>query len=80
MCMEDIPTYKFDGLAWLFLGVANTDSLLYVIEFKDHPKVCLDNFRYNIALRWEQKNAKGGKMYVEYKIDEYSEVVFKLLE
>jgi ferredoxin--NADP+ reductase len=49
--MEDIPTYKFDGLAWLFLGVANTDSLLYVIEFKDHPKVCLDNFRYNIALR-----------------------------
>jgi ferredoxin--NADP+ reductase len=42
--------------------------------------VCLDNFRYNIALRWEQKNAKGGKMYVEYKIDEYSEVVFKLLE
>jgi hypothetical protein len=36
--------------------------------------MCFDNFRYNIALRWEQKNVKGGKMYVDYKI-EYSEVV-----
>ncbi len=39
-----------------------------------------DNFRYNIALRREQKNAKGGKMYVDYKIEEYSEEVFKLLD
>ncbi|CAA3004191.1 Hypothetical predicted protein [Olea europaea subsp. europaea] len=27
--MEDVPTFKFRGLAWLFLGVANSDSLLY---------------------------------------------------
>ncbi len=80
MCMEDIPTYKFDGLAWLFLGVANTNSLIYDIEFKDYRKMYCDNFRYNIALRREQKNAKGGKMYVDYKIEEYSEEVFKLLD
>jgi len=49
--MEGIPTYKFDGLAWLFLGVANTDGLLHDIEFKDYQKTCLDIFRYNIALR-----------------------------
>jgi ferredoxin--NADP+ reductase len=78
--MEDIPTYKFDGLAWLFLGVADTNSLIYDIKFKDYPKMYLDNFRYNIALRQEQKNVKGGKMYVDYKIEEYSEEVFKLLD
>jgi ferredoxin--NADP+ reductase len=78
--MEGIPTYKFDGLAWLFLGVANTNSLIYDIELKDYRKMCLDNFRYNIALRQGQKNEKGGNMYVDYKIEEYSEEVFKLLD
>ncbi|CAA7057715.1 unnamed protein product [Microthlaspi erraticum] len=29
MFMENVPNYKFGGLAWLFLGVANTDSLLF---------------------------------------------------
>jgi ferredoxin--NADP+ reductase len=51
MFMEDIPTYKFDGLAWFLLGVPNTHSLLYDIEFKDYQKMCFDNFRYNIPLR-----------------------------
>ncbi len=64
----------------LFLGVANTNSLIYDIEFKDYLKMYLDNFRHNIALRREQ-NAKGGKMYVDYRIEEYSkEEVFKLLD
>lgn len=44
MFMESVPK-KFNGLAWLFLGVANSDSLLYDQEFSkylaDHP----DNFR-----------------------------------
>lgn len=80
MFMEDVPTYKFKGLAWLFLGVANTDSLLYDDEFskylKDHP----DNFRYDTALSREHKNKKGGKMYVQDKIEEYSDEIFKLLD
>lgn len=41
MFMEDVPSFKFSGLAWLFLGVANEDSLLYDDEFsgylRDHP-------------------------------------------
>jgi ferredoxin--NADP+ reductase len=80
MFMEDIPTFKFDGLAWLFLGVANTDSLLYDAEFKDYLKMYPDNFRYDIALSREQRNTSGGKMYVQDKIEEYSEEVFKLLD
>jgi ferredoxin--NADP+ reductase len=80
MFMEDVPTYKFGGLAWLFLGVANSDSLLYHDEFTKFREQYPDNFRYDIALSREQSNARGGKMYVQDKIEEYSEEVFELLD
>ncbi|VVA93100.1 unnamed protein product [Arabis nemorensis] len=81
MFMENVPNFKFGGLAWLFLGVANTDSLLYDDEFtkylKDHP----ENFRFDKALSREgEKNKRGGKMYVQDKIEDYSDEIFKLLD
>ncbi|XP_024542927.1 ferredoxin--NADP reductase, embryo isozyme, chloroplastic [Selaginella moellendorffii] len=79
MFMEDV-SFKFGGLAWLFLGVANRDSLLYHDEFEGYLKEYPDNFRYDIALSREQNNKRGGKMYVQDKIEEYSEEVFKLLD
>ncbi|CAH8385827.1 unnamed protein product, partial [Eruca vesicaria subsp. sativa] len=72
MFMENVPM-KFDGLAWLFLGVANTDSLLYDEEFSSYLKDYPENFRYDKALSREEKNKKGGKMYVQDKIEEYSD-------
>lgn len=78
--MEDVPTFKFRGLAWLFLGVANADALLYHDEFSKFKNDFPDNFRYDIALSREQKNASGGKMYVQDKIEEYSEELFKMLD
>ncbi|KAG6536300.1 hypothetical protein ZIOFF_001353 [Zingiber officinale] len=78
--MEDVPTYKFGGLAWLFLGVANSDSLLYDDEFSSYLKTFPDNFRYDKALSREQQNKNGGKMYVQDKIEEYSDEIFKLLD
>ncbi|VFQ97394.1 unnamed protein product [Cuscuta campestris] len=80
MFMESIPTFKFNGLAWLFLGVANNDSLLYDEEFTKYLKDYPDNFRYDRALSREQKNKRGGKMYVQDKIEEYSDTMFKLLD
>ncbi|CAK9161576.1 unnamed protein product [Ilex paraguariensis] len=80
MFMENVPTFKFGGLAWLFLGVANTDSLLYDDEFTKYLQEYPDNFRYDRALSREQKNQSGGKMYVQDKIEEYSDEVFKLLD
>ncbi|KAJ3670011.1 hypothetical protein LUZ60_010335 [Juncus effusus] len=80
MFMEDVPTFHFNGLAWLFLGVANTDSLLYHDEFQGYLRDYPDNFRYDIALSREQKNKTGGKMYVQDKIEEYSDEIFKLLD
>uniref|UniRef100_K4ACE0 Ferredoxin--NADP reductase, chloroplastic n=1 Tax=Setaria italica TaxID=4555 RepID=K4ACE0_SETIT len=80
MFMEDVPNYRFGGLAWLFLGVANSDSLLYDEEFTSYLKQYPDNFRYDKALSREQTNRSGGKMYVQDKIEEYSDEIFKLLD
>lgn len=80
MFMESGPTYHFNGLAWLFLGVANSDSLLYHEEFSNYLQEYPNNFRYDIALSREQKNKSGGKMYVQDKIEEYSDEIFKLLD
>lgn len=80
MFMEDVPSFKFCGLSWLFLGVANTDSLLYHDEFNEYAENFPKNFRYDIALSREQKNQHGGKMYVQDKIEEYSDEIFQLLD
>uniref|UniRef100_A0A7S3YRG1 ferredoxin--NADP(+) reductase n=1 Tax=Lotharella globosa TaxID=91324 RepID=A0A7S3YRG1_9EUKA len=53
---EAAENYK--GLAWLFLGVANTDALLYDADWKQMEEEYPDNFRYTVALSREQKNKK----------------------
>ena len=32
---EDIPNYRYTGLFWLFMGVANSDSKLYDNEIQE---------------------------------------------
>lgn len=39
-----------------------------------------DNFRVDYALSREQKNKSGGKMYIQDKVEEYSDIVFDLLD
>jgi len=70
----------FKGLAWLFLGVANTDALLYDDEWKAIQKEHPDNFRYDVALSREQTNKDGGKMYIQDKVEEYADDVFSRLD
>uniref|UniRef100_A0A7S3WYD6 ferredoxin--NADP(+) reductase n=1 Tax=Emiliania huxleyi TaxID=2903 RepID=A0A7S3WYD6_EMIHU len=71
---------KGSGLAWLFLGVANSDALLYDDEWqsvlKAHPK----NFKLDYALSREQKNKDGGKMYIQDKVAEYSDEIFTRMD
>ena len=69
----------YKGLAWLFLGVANTDALLYDDEWQKVLKEYPDNFRLDYALSREQTNAKGGKMYIQDKVEEYSDEIFERL-
>jgi len=76
---EDIPNYQFKGLAWLFMGVANSDAKLYDDEFQALVKRYPDQFRIDYALSREQNNSKGGKMYIQDKFEEYKDQVFDLL-
>jgi len=78
---EDTPAAKaYKGQAWLFLGVANSDALLYDDEFQKAKKDFPDNFRLDYALSREQTNVKGGKMYIQDKVEEYADEVFDKLE
>jgi len=81
MFVEKVESnYDFEGLAWLFMGVANSDAKLYDDEFQEMLTRFPDQFRLDYALSREQKNTKGGKMYIQDKMEEYKEQVFGLLD
>merc|ERR1719395_468802 len=72
--------WKFPGKAWLFMGVANSDALLYDDEFQEYLEKYPDQFRYDLALSREQKNKDGGKMYIQDKVEEYADEVFTRMD
>ena len=39
-----------------------------------------DNFRLDYAISREQENKKGGKMYVQDKVEEYADEIFNKLD
>jgi ferredoxin--NADP+ reductase len=79
--VEDTPAAKaYKGTAWLFLGVANSDALLYDDEWQEVKKKYPDNFRLDYALSREQNNKKGGKMYIQDKVEEYADEIFTQLD
>merc|ERR1719240_1767236 len=77
---ENVPNYKFTGLFWLFMGVANSDSKLYDDEIQAICTTYPEQFRLDYALSREQKNRKGGKMYIQDKMEEYADEIFDLLD
>lgn len=77
---ENNPASKaYKGQAWLFLGVANSDALLYDDEFQEAKANFPNNFRLDYALSREQNNKKGGKMYIQDKVEEYADEIFEKL-
>merc|ERR1712061_486821 len=71
---------KFNGIAWLFMGVPYSKSLLYDDEHLEYVKKFPDQFRYDYAVSREQKNAAGQKMYIQTKMGEYTEELWELLQ
>ena len=72
---------RYKGLAWLFLGVANKDALLYDDEWQASLAKHPDNFRVDYALSREgPKNKQGGKMYIQDKVEEYKDEVFERMD
>ena len=61
---EKHPDYKFDGKAWLFLGVPTASALLYDQEFKKMKDLAGDKFQYDYAISREQTDKNGNKMYI----------------
>merc|ERR1711937_176303 len=70
----------YKGIAWLFLGVANSDAQLYDDEWQAIKEAYPDNFRLDYALSREQTNKKGGKMYIQDKVEEYADEIFAKLD
>lgn len=60
--------FNFTGKAWLFMGVANSDSKLYDEEFQELLDKYPDRFKLDYALSREQQNKDGGKMYIQDKV------------
>lgn len=73
-------TRKFKGLAWLFLGVPYSKSVLYDDEHVVYKAKYPDQFRYDYAISREQQNAAGQKMYIQTKVAEYADELWDLMQ
>ena len=79
--IENTPAAAaYKGQAWLFLGVANSDALLYDDELQMIKMKNPEQFRLDYALSREQTNKSGGTMYIQDKVEEYSEEIFAKMD
>ncbi len=72
--------WNFKGNAWLFMGAPKTENLLYDSDFEGYKAKYPDNLRYTKAISREQKNTKGGRMYIQDRVLEHAEEIFTLIE
>jgi len=70
----------YKGQMWLFMGAANQDATLYDDELQQIKKNNPKQFRLDYALSREQKNKNGDKMYIQDKVEEYSEELFAKMD
>ncbi len=80
MFKEQHEDYKFKGLAWLFFGIPYTANILYKEELEKLQEEFPDNFRLTYAISREQKNADGGKMYLQNRIQENADELWQLIQ
>jgi len=71
---------QFQGLAWMFLGVPYSNSLLYDEEWKQMQKEFPDQFRYDYAISDEMLNKEGKKMWVQHKVMEFSDEMWPMIK
>lgn len=74
------PEYNFKGLAWLFFGIPKTENILYKQQLEEIAEKYPDNFRLDYAISREQKNAEGGKMYIQHRIAEHADKLWELIQ
>lgn len=74
------PDYQFKGFAWLIFGVPQTPNILYREELEEMQAKYPDNFRLTYAISREQKNAAGGKMYIQDRVAEHVAEIWEKLQ
>jgi ferredoxin--NADP+ reductase len=74
------PNYQFNGFAWLIFGVPTTPNLLYKEELEEMQQRYPDNFRLTCAISREQKNPSGGRMYIQDRVAEHADELWKLIK
>ena len=72
--------WNFKGKAWLLMGAPKTANLLYDSDFEHYLNKFPENLRYTKAISREQKNIKGGRMYIQDRVLEHSEEIFNMIE
>jgi ferredoxin--NADP+ reductase len=72
------PDYQFNGMAWLIFGIPTSANILYKTELEEIQQQYPDNFRLTYAISREQKNKDGGRMYIQDRVAEYAEDLWKL--
>ncbi|MDB9526453.1 phycobilisome linker polypeptide [Oscillatoria sp. CS-180] len=77
---EANPEYQFKGKAWLIFGVPYTANILYKEELEDLQAKYPDNFELTYAISREQKNAEGGKMYIQNRVAENAARIWELMQ
>jgi ferredoxin--NADP+ reductase len=74
------PDYVFKGLAWLIFGVATTPGILYKQELEELRVQNPDNFWIDYAISREQKNAQGGKMYIQDRVAQSADKLWEIIQ
>ena len=72
--------WNFKGKAWLFMGAPKSANLLYEEDFQNYLNKYPDNFKYTKAISREQKNTKGGRMYIQDRVLESANELFNMIE
>jgi ferredoxin--NADP+ reductase len=74
------PEYQFKGFAWLIFGIPTSPNILYKEELEEMQAKYPDNFRLTCAISREQKNAEGGRMYIQDRVAEHADELWKLIQ
>ena len=74
------PDYQFKGKAWLIFGIPTTPNILYKEELEEIQEKYPDNFRLTYAISREQKNPEGGRMYIQHRVAEHAEELWKMVQ
>lgn len=72
--------YEFKGFSWLIFGIPTTPNILYKEELEELQQKYPENFRLTYAISREQQNPQGGRMYIQDRVAEHAEELWKLMQ